>query len=116
MQYSRFDYEKLVKKQKKAEVVNLEVKRAAPQMEVLTNSEEWNKYLSFIQPLLEQAKEHLNEISQNLLNPSLFEAEKIFQLKSEHIKMTERVHVLEVLMSFPKQIIEYGKVSTSLED
>lgn len=113
--YSKLDYEKL-KKKKKPEVVNLEAVRAAPQMEVLTNSDEWNKYLSYVKPLLEQAKTHAKEIEEKLLNPSLFEAEKLFQLKSEHIRMTERANVLEVLMSFPKQIIEFGKVKSSLEE
>jgi hypothetical protein len=116
VQYSKFDYEKLISKQKKPEVVNLEAVRAAPQMEVLTNSEEWNKYLSYVQPILESAKEQKTSITQQLLNPTLFDAEKMAQLKSEIIRMTERIEVIETLMTFPKQIIEYGKVESSTEE
>ena len=93
----------------------METVRAAPQMELLTGSEEWDKYLSYIQPLLENAKIQKENITQQLLNPSLFDAEKIFQLKSEHLRMTERIEVIETLMTFPKQIIEYGKVSSTEE-
>jgi len=114
--FSKSDYEKLVKKKPKAEVVSMETLRAAPQMELLTNSEEWDKYLSYIQPLLEKAKLDKENITQKLLSPLLFDAEKMAQLKSEIIRMTERIEVLEVIMTFPKQIIEYGKVNTSIED
>lgn len=108
--FSREEYEKTTKKEPK--VVSPEIIRTAPQMEYLTNSEEWNKYLSYVQTLLEQARSNQENITSQLLNPSLFETEKMFQLKSEHVRMTERIEVIEALMSFPKQIIELGKVAS----
>lgn len=109
--FSREEYEKTKKKEPKA--VSPEIVRTAPQMEYLTNSEEWNKYLSYIQTLLDQARSSLENITSQLLNPSLFEAEKMFQLKSEHARMAERIEVIETLMSFPKQIIELGKITSN---
>lgn len=115
MPYSKADYDSLTKKKPKNKdnITSLEAIRAAPQMEVLTNSEEWNKYLTYLEPLAQQAEARANDIADQLLSPTLFEAEKIFRLKSEHIRMIERSEVIRILMTFPKDIIEYGKTKSN---
>lgn len=112
--HSKSDYENMVasKKPKDENIVSLEIKRAAPQMEVLTNSEEWNKYLSYLEPLAEAAEQKVKDLTVQILNPTLFDSDKFVLLKSEHIRMTERVEVIRELMTFPKQIIELGKINS----
>lgn len=116
MQYSKEDFENLRKKQtKKPEenVAHLEMVRAAPQMQVLTNSLEWDKYLSYLEPVAVQAEQTAKDIQNQLVSPTLFDAEKIFYLKSEFIRMTERAEVIRTLISIPKEIIAFGKIKSN---
>ncbi len=110
---NRKDYrDSLTAKKPEKDITSLEIKRSAPQMRILTNSEEWNKYLSYLEPLAENAEKAAKELSVRILSPDLFDVEKLVLMKSEYIRMTERAEVIRELMTFPKQIIELGEVKS----
>jgi len=112
--YNKSDYEALLHKREPVKsTASMEAVRAAPQMQLLTNSEEWNKYLTYLEPIALQAEAGAKDIANQLLSPSLFDTEKIFSLKSEYIRLVERAEVIRTLMTFPKDIIEYGKLQSN---
>ncbi len=85
--------------------------RAAADAQVLTGSQEWNQYLTYLQGLLETSNDQIAGLKEKLLSPDLFDHQQIIKLKSQLIRFEERSEVLRFTMSLPKDIIEHGKVA-----
>ena len=84
---------------------------AAPPMEVLTTSENWNKYLEYLQGQVEETKENLTKYQDILLNPNTLDYADILYAKTFYLRLQERLHTLEFVMQIPKHLIESGKIA-----
>jgi len=85
--------------------------RTAVDMEYLTGNEQWDKYLTYLQGILNKAQSAKMDLEDQLLSPELVNHEHIIKIKAQIARYQERVDVLMFVMTFPKDIIEHGKVA-----
>lgn len=114
--FDRDDWNKRLDEKKKEKLQSEEnsnkfALRTSVEMTRLTGSEEWDKYLTYLQGLLETSNVRIGELEEKILSPEIFGHDDMIKLKSQIIQFRERSTVLEFVMSFPKEIIEYGKVA-----
>jgi hypothetical protein len=88
-----------------------EITRAAPQMEVLTGSEEWDKYLTYLQALLETIKYNIEQAQHTMLDPFSWNTETLTKCKMDLLKLEDRKDLLEFVMKLPKELIETGEIA-----
>ncbi len=114
------DFEE-IKKQKEEEseqrrlVVFHGMAREAVKAEFVTNDENWDLYLSYIQGLIKNAEDMLPGYEKKLLG-DVFEHSEMLLLKSEITRLQERLHVLNFVIELPKKIIENGKKAKQYVD
>jgi len=113
--YDRADWEALKKAKQKGKPEPIQtvtqILRAAPPMEILTNSEEWDKFLSYLQPLVERSEQESAYLKDKLTDPTIIKHEELVFLKLAYTRQTERTEVLKLVMSLPKEIIKLGELS-----
>ena len=87
------------------------VQQAAVSAEHLTGIPEWDKYLTTIQPLLNQANSAL-KVRADLM-PYAVDDRAIRQLQIEHAYLKGQVEAFQKAMDMPKDIIESAKSQLS---
>ena len=86
-----------------------EMAYAAPKMEVLTRSSEWNEFLAYVQARIEQAKNAIETAKADLLHPALWNHEEIVRRKAMILALQHEMTALEHMVEIPKKIVEQGK-------
>lgn len=86
-----------------------QIARAAPPMEVLTQSEEWNTYVSYLQAQLEKAENEILLFTEKLLSPGLWDHTEMVRIKAAILTLQERATTLKASIEIPKHIIDSGK-------
>lgn len=114
--FSKDDYDEFAKSKKTnlkhRDRVNLEeIQRAAPQMELLTGTEEWDKYLTYLQSLLESIELNIEHSKAVMLNPHSWNTEDLIREKMNLLKFEDRKDLLEFVMGLPKELIETGEIA-----
>lgn len=90
-----------------------EVARAIPEMQKLTGRPEWDKYLTYLEGILQATDKELVNLRSKLESPMYWKTEDLVQLKAEVIRLKERYETIDTLMKLPKEIIEIGKAAKS---
>ena len=102
-----------------AEKANQRKANSAPAMRVLaaasvvmekliTKSEEWNRFLSYIQGQIEKTRAQKESAHQKLADPSIWEPYQLNKLKSDLIAADAMITALEWVMQLPKALIDGG--------
>lgn len=81
---------------------------AAPRMETLTRSDEWNRYLQYLQAQVDLAKRGEQASIKNLVDPAITDTNEIMRLKIAHAAFAARRQAFEEAMELPKQLIDAG--------
>jgi glucan phosphorylase len=85
------------------------IAQSAPKMEILTNSNEWDEFLSYVQPHIEQAKAGMEDLIKRLLVPELWNTEEMTRIKGAILVLEDRISTLTTMVEIPRKIIEQGK-------
>jgi len=114
--FNRGDYEKLVSERKgvvkPADRAKLEdIARAAPEMTVLTGTTEWDKYLTYLQAMLEYIERKIEYTRKSLLDPNVWGIEELTVIKMDLLKFEDRKELLEFVMELPQELVESGKIA-----
>jgi hypothetical protein len=88
--------------------------QAVPKMETLTNSEEWDKFLSYIKAEVEQSEKQEKTFIEQLLNPSVWDSAELVRIKAAILTVRSRINSLTAASEVPKNIIERGKAADNL--
>lgn len=88
-----------------------EIVRAEPDMKILTGRQEWDKLLSYLQAVKISCETQLKAAEDRVLSPSLWKNEDIVSAKMDVIRLRERIGVLDLVMTLPKEIIGVGEVA-----
>ena len=110
MSYAREEYLDSLKNKGDEASSNLHVLRqiqaSAPSMKVLTNSIEWDKYISYLQTELEQVTQLHEKAVEKISSEHVWETEQLFKLKSSILVAKAIIDTLNFCMNLPKAIIE----------
>ncbi len=114
--FNRGDYEELVRERKgvvkPADRAKLEdIARAAPEMTVLTGTAEWDKYLTYLQAMLEYIEGKIEYTRKSLLDPNVWGIEELTVIKMDLLKFEDRKELLEFVMELPQELVESGKIA-----
>ena len=83
--------------------------QAVPKMENLTNSEEWDKFLSYIKVEIDAAEQAASALIEEMLLPSQWDATELVRIKAAVLVLRDRASILNAASAMPKKIIEAGK-------
>lgn len=112
MTFDRNDFEKSLKKTPAVNRPLLEeIVRSAPKMEVLTGSEEWDNYLTYLQTALDMTIGQLEYTNNLMLDPNSWDNESLMKTKMNLLRLREKKEVLEFVMQMPKELIETGEIA-----
>ncbi len=120
MAFDRDRYEKFAKERVEAAHAKgvrpaqiLQLVHAAPPMERLTTSNEWNSYISVLQAWLDKANKDRVTLVDSLTNAITIDPMHIAQLKAQINICDGYIKALEQALSLPRQIVDNAK---SVED
>lgn len=82
------------------------LKQASVKSERLTNSEEWDYYLSLLSEWVYKTNAHAEQLRSALESPDFVNIEKRRQAENYLMISNDRVNVLEAVMDIPKQIMD----------
>lgn len=113
MTFDRDDFEKSLKEKKPSVSQPLleEIVRSAPKMELLTGSEEWDQYLTYLQSALDMTIGQLEYTNNLMLDPNSWDNESLMKTKMNLLRLREKKEVLEFVMQMPKELIETGEIA-----
>lgn len=111
MTFDRSDFEKTKKKKPINKPLLEEIVRAAPKMELLTNSEPWDQYLTYLQAALDLTNDQLEYNNKLMLDPNSWDNESLMRTKMNLLRLREKKEVLEFVMTMPKELIETGEIA-----
>ncbi len=111
MTYDRDDFQRLSEKKQHDAVVReigtlRQIQTAAPDMQVLTNSDEWNRYLSYLQEQLARIKAAREAAAVRQLSPMLWDAAQLTKVKSELLVSDAIIETFYFCMRLPKAILD----------
>ncbi len=87
---------------------------AAPIMERVTKSEDWNRYLTFLQGFLERLTKQKDIATAKLADPAVWNTEDLLKLKSDILIAQTGMDWLNLAISLPKAIMEGADNATTL--
>lgn len=87
---------------------------AAPIMDRMTNSEDWNRYLSYLQGFMERLTKQREIALSKLADPALWNTESLLKLKSDILVANTGIEWLNLAISLPKAIMEGAEKANSL--
>lgn len=111
MTYDRDDYKATQaerKHERQAEMLPMAriLAGAAPVMDRVTKSEDWNRYLSYLQGFLERLTRQRDMASAKLADPAIWNTEHLLKLKSDILMAQTGIDWLNLSISLPKAIME----------
>lgn len=83
------------------------IQRESARMEVLTNSEEWNLFLSYMQAALKASERHAAMMNQRLRDPMMVNGDEIAKLKAAITMADARSVCIAEIMELPKMLMEH---------
>lgn len=111
MTFDRSDFEERKKKKPINKPLLEEIVRAAPKMELLTGSDSWDQYLTYLQAALDLTNEQLEYNNILMLDPNSWDNESLMRTKMNLLRLREKKEVLEFVMTMPKELIETGEIA-----
>jgi len=110
--FDRNDFDKREKKETvKDRPLLEEIVRAAPKMELLTGSEEWDSFLTYLQAALDMTLDQLEYNNTLMLDPNSWDNESLMKTKMNLLRLREKKEVLEFVMTMPKELIQTGEIA-----
>lgn len=83
--------------------------RESARMEVLTNDENWNFFLSYLEAHLKATKRHASGLMEQLRDPLIVNPDQIGKIRAALSLADCRAAVLDEIMKFPKELLEQGE-------
>lgn len=114
MAYDRSDWKPQAQKVAAAKPMLHQLAVAAPRMETLTQSAEWNRYLQHLQAQVDIAKRGIEACVNGLTDPNITDPNEIFRLKITHAAFVARKQAFDEAMELPKQLIEAGDAAAKI--
>lgn len=87
---------------------------AAPLMDRMTRSDDWNRYLSYLQGYLERLTAQKGLAAAKLADPAQWNTENLLKLKSDILIAQAGLDWLNLAISLPKAIMEGAEKAESL--
>ncbi len=124
MVQTRDDFEKSIKEEKeklsspdkKEAIARINIAlQASVDQGVLTSSEAWNKFLSYLQAAKERVDEQIANHSTHLMRPDVAKDEDVRAIKLIGAYNIGQQQALEWVMSMPKAIMDTGKMAGELK-
>ena len=85
------------------------IEGAAPVMQaVLTTSEHWNRYLTFLQGYVERTKARKMAAEFRLADPAVWDPQALMKLKGDILAASAMIEAWEVAIQLPRAIIDGG--------
>ena len=117
--FDREDFDRQIKEQttKKAETrkpLLHQLIAVAPMMEALTQSDDWNRYLSYLQARIEISRKAKDAADQILHDPQVTGHEDLLRAKIAYSMALAHEKAFTEALEIPKQIIESGKSAEEL--
>jgi hypothetical protein len=92
------------KKKNEESISALTLTRAAVDARILTGHPAWDKYLSYLQAMLEESMKVLENLETLLLSPATLEPQDLAVAKTRYLCVNERVETLRLAMKLPEEI------------
>ena len=90
--------------------------QAAPMHQVLTQFDYWNRYLSFLQELINRTTARKELAQARMQDPAIWDARQLAKLKSDILTADAMIQAWDVAMKLPKALIEdAGKAKELIE-
>lgn len=108
MSFDRQDFENLRKEkasQRLRSGSTMTLVHAAPPLEKLTTSPEWNKFLELVAGRLEEKQKVQAYHAQQLTHPGLVSHDDLMKVKLQLVMATAAVQELELVMALPQTIL-----------
>ena len=113
--FDREDFEKVAKKGiERHKPLLHQLIAAAPSMETLTQSDEWNRYLTYLQTQILQAQKLQQTCITVLSDPNVTNHEDILKAKIAHASALSAEKAFTDAINIPKQIVDSGKSAEEL--
>ena len=85
------------------------IEAAAPVMQsVMTTSDHWNRYLTFLQGFVEKTKARKLAAELRLADPAVWDPESLMKLKGDILAAGAMIEAWEVAIQLPRAIIDGG--------
>lgn len=114
MTFDRKEWAAREKPVRKSQAPLHQIIQAAPKMQALTGSPQWDTFLSYFQAQIEIANKSIDTLTMQLLSPSLWDPTEMVRIKAAIISLQDRVATLTTVLELPKKIIESGKTAEEL--
>lgn len=90
------------------------VASAAPIMDRVTKSDDWNRYLTFLQGFLVRLSAQREVAVAKLASPAVWDTESLLKLKSDVLQAQAGIDWLSLAIALPKAIMEDAGGANSL--
>jgi len=88
--------------------------QAAPMHQVLTQFDYWNRYLSFLQELINRTTARKELAQARMQDPAIWDAQQLAKLKSDILTADAMIQAWDVAMKLPKALIEDAEKAKEL--
>ncbi len=121
MTFERADYKDLLNKKKTERVreqkTSLEMlRRAEVGAKFLTNDENWDVYLSYIQNAIERTEAQLSAFKEGLCDPNITNTDEIMRIKIHAATCAGRIEAMKAMRALPKELMTAGAQARQLLD
>ena len=85
------------------------IAREAAKIEILTQDENWNLFLSYLEASLKASKCHAQGMAEQLRDPMIVNPDQIAKIRAALSMADVRSAVIEEIIEFPKFLLEQGE-------
>jgi hypothetical protein len=87
------------------------IQQQAVHADQLTGDPSWDKYLSYVQAQIDQAKKNRADFMGRLASPQMVNADQISLVRNSIIRLDQMIATLEWAIALPNQIKRLGEVA-----